>query len=195
MEVSIACSDFLQSRSHVVLVLADDMGLGKTIQALALMVSRRSNDPQCKTTLIVAPVALMKQWEREIQTKVKPGHEHRLKTFILHGSSRHQTWDRLKTYDVVLTTFGTLSSELKRREGIDMKRRSNPNWRPTSREDSLPTLGDECYWYRIIIDEAQCIKNKSTKASLAAFALRARFRFCMTGVCLALHMRTVLISI
>ena len=171
------------------------MGLGKTIQALALIVSRRSNDPQYKTTLIIAPVALMKQWEREIQTKLKPGSEHKLRTFILHGSNRHQTWDRLKTYDVVLTTFGTLSSELKRREGIDMKKRANPNWRPTSKEDCLPTLGDECYWYRVIIDEAQCIKNKGTKASLAASALRARFRFCMTGMWSNSRMRTRLKSI
>ena len=164
------------------LVLADEMGLGKTIQALALMVSRRSNDPQCKTTLIVAPVALLKQWEKEITTKLKSDSQHKLKTYILHGSSRHQAWESLKNYDVVLTTFGTLSSELKRAEGIDMKKRVNPNWRPTSKEDSLPMLGDECYWYRVIIDEAQCIKNKGTKASLAAFALKAKYRLCMTGM-------------
>jgi SNF2 family DNA or RNA helicase len=36
-------------------ILADDMGLGKTIQALALMVSRKSPDPTRKTNLIVAP--------------------------------------------------------------------------------------------------------------------------------------------
>ena len=53
-------------------ILADDMGLGKTIQALALMVSRRSTNPARKTTLIVAPVALLKQWEKEIRTKLKP---------------------------------------------------------------------------------------------------------------------------
>ena len=164
------------------IVLADDMGLGKTIQALALMVARRSQDPLCKTTLIVAPVALMRQWEREIRTKLKPGRAHSLKTIILHGATRHATWDRLRGYDVVLTTFGTLGSEVKRREGIEMKKRVNPNWRPTSKEDNLPTLGDDCYWYRIIIDEAQCIKNKSTKAAVAACLLRAKSRFCMTGI-------------
>ncbi|KAL9132225.1 MAG: hypothetical protein Q9217_000029 [Psora testacea] len=162
-------------------ILADDMGLGKTIQALALMVSRRSQDPLCKTTLIVAPVALMRQWEREIRTKLKPGRPHSLKTFILHGASRHATWDRLRGYDVVLTTFGTLGSEVKRREGIEMKKRMNANWRPTCKEDNLPTLGDECFWYRVIIDEAQCIKNKSTKAAVAACLLKAKTRFCMTG--------------
>ena len=78
-------------------ILADDMGLGKTISALALIVSRPSDDPARKvstvstlarlcssslaqtlifpqTTLIIAPVALVRQWEREIKMKVKPMH-------------------------------------------------------------------------------------------------------------------------
>ena len=82
------------------------MGLGKTIQALALMVARRSTDRKCKSTLIVAPVALLKQWEREIQTKLKPGPRHTLTTFIFHGEKRHTSFERLRTYDVVLTTYG-----------------------------------------------------------------------------------------
>lgn len=128
-------------------ILADDMGLGKTIQALALMVSRKSPDPTRKTNLIVAPVALMKQWEREIQKKLKSGH-HALTTYILHGAKRDTTFADLKRYDVVLTTFGTLANELKRKEGIDMKKRVNPNWQPSGKADRLPLLGDECKWYR-----------------------------------------------
>lgn len=162
-------------------ILADDMGLGKTIQALALMVSRRSSDPRRKTTLIVAPVALMKQWEREIQQKLKPGRENRLTCYILHGNNRQAPWEHLRTFDVVLTTFGTLANEIKRKEGIDMQKRVNPNWRPISKNDQLPLLGDECKWYRVIIDEAQCIKNQRTKAALGAAALQSMTRFCMTG--------------
>jgi len=47
--------------------------------------------------------------------------------------------------------------------------------------DRLPLLGEESLWYRIIIDEAQCIKNKSTKAAIGACCLRAKTRWCMTG--------------
>ena len=162
-------------------ILADDMGLGKTIQALALMVHRRSQDPNRKTNLIVAPVALMKQWEREIQIKLKPGRENRLTTYILHGSNRQASWAHLKTFDVVLTTFGTLANEIKRKEGIDMAKRANANWVARTKADELPLLGDECKWYRIIIDEAQCIKNKNTKAATGACALQALTRFCMSG--------------
>ena len=162
-------------------ILADDMGLGKTIQALALMVSRRSSDPRRKTTLIVAPVALMKQWEREIQQKLKPGRENRLTCYILHGTNRQAPWEHLRTFDVVLTTFGTLANEIKRKENIDMQKRVNPNWRPISKIDQLPLLGDECKWYRVIIDEAQCIKNPRTKAAQGAAELQSLTRFCMTG--------------
>lgn len=162
-------------------ILADDMGLGKTIQALALMVSRRSTDPKRKTTLIVAPVALMKQWEREISQKLKNGRENRLTCFILHGVNRHTTWEQLKNYDVVLTTFGTLANEVKRKDKIDADKRINPNWRPTGKADNLPLLGEDCKWYRVIIDEAQCIKNKHTKAAIGAAQLQALTRFCMSG--------------
>ncbi len=62
-----------------------------------------------------------------------------------------------------------------------MKKRGNPDYKPTGREDSLPLLGDECKWYRVILDEAQWIKNKSTKQAQAVSQLQALTRFCMTG--------------
>ncbi|KAI4216502.1 MAG: hypothetical protein LQ351_000991 [Letrouitia transgressa] len=158
-------------------ILADDMGLGKTIQALALMVSRKSTDPQRKTTLIVAPVALMKQWEREIKQKIKPGPNYQLSTYVLHGNGRGASWDRLKTYDIVLTTFGTLATEFKRKEAINRI----SGYQPLTRPENLPLLGDGSLWYRVIIDEAQCIKNKGTKAAQGACALKSLSRWCLSG--------------
>ncbi|KAI9846631.1 MAG: hypothetical protein M1838_001230 [Thelocarpon superellum] len=155
-------------------ILADDMGLGKTIQALALLVSRPSTDAQRKTTLVVAPVALMKQWEREIATKLKPSH--RLRTFTLHGAKRNAHWKLLREYDVVLTTFGTLASELKKLRGHAAAEEG-----ATGPPPHLPLLGTESKWYRVIVDEAQCIKNRTTKAALGACALKALTRFCLTG--------------
>jgi len=160
-------------------ILADDMGLGKTIQAIALMVSRRSEDRNRKTTLIVAPVALIKQWESEVKIKVKP--DRRLSTFIFHGSARKTaTWQKLKQFDVVITTYGTLATEHKRMEEVNRRKKGNPNWVATA-TDRLALLGEDCKWYRVILDEAQNVKNKSTRSAMAVREVQAITRWCMTG--------------
>ncbi|EED21080.1 SWI/SNF family DNA-dependent ATPase Ris1, putative [Talaromyces stipitatus ATCC 10500] len=162
-------------------ILADDMGLGKTVQALSLIVSRPSTDLARKTTLIIAPVALMQQWKREIDRLVKP--EHKLSVFILHGEKRKTTFDKLKKYDVVLTTFGSMGTELKKREQYDELRRfaSQNSANMIAEARALPLLGPQSTWYRVIIDEAQCIKNRNTKSAIACCALNATYRWCMSG--------------
>ncbi|ORY14184.1 SNF2 family N-terminal domain-domain-containing protein [Clohesyomyces aquaticus] len=163
-------------------ILADDMGLGKTVQALALILARPSDDPICKTTLIIAPVALMRQWEKEIQRHVHPSM--RLKVYIYHQGGKKADFNTLRQYDVVLTTFGCLSTEEKRIESFEESSRDlNEQNTGTRRKprDRLSLIGPECYWYRVILDEAQCIKNKGTLTAKGAFRIRARHRLCMTG--------------
>lgn len=164
-------------------ILADDMGLGKTISALALMVSRPSTDPERKPTLIVAPVALMYQWKREIQRMLKPG-RHQLSIYVLHGEKykRGMNFRSLKEYDVVLTTFGTLASEFGRKEKWQKEQaegRFVPD--PRAMRDGLPVLGDTSLWYRVIVDEAQCIKNRTTKAARSCCSINSTYRWCMSG--------------
>ncbi|OKL60854.1 hypothetical protein UA08_03301 [Talaromyces atroroseus] len=162
-------------------ILADDMGLGKTVQALSLIVSRPSTDTAQKTTLIIAPVALMQQWKREIERLLKP--EYKLNVFVLHGEKRKTTFETLKKYDVVLTTFGTMASELKRWQEWDEQRRfaSQNGANMIEKARSLAVLGPESTWYRVIIDEAQCIKNRNTKAAIACCMLKSTYRWCMSG--------------
>lgn len=160
-------------------ILADDMGLGKTVQAISLMVTRRSEDPVNKTTLIVAPVALLRQWQQEIETRVKAG-RHRLHVFIHHSGSKKKTHKDLREFDVVITTFGTLGSEGKKIDKYESRKRHDPEARPREDERCL-FIGPECRWYRVIIDEAQCIKNRNTRTAKAACMINSRTRFCMTG--------------
>lgn len=161
-------------------ILADDMGLGKTISTLALMVSRPSQDRRRKTTLIVGPVALVRQWQDEIKRKIK--FEHRFSVFLYHG--KKATWDNLREYDVVLTTYGTLAAEFKRLEKAELERKMNPvtdqEWIDSGKK-RFPFLGPASKWYRVILDEAQYIKNKNTQSSQAACHLHALSRFCLTG--------------
>ncbi|OAX82856.1 hypothetical protein ACJ72_02785 [Emergomyces africanus] len=160
-------------------ILADDMGLGKTIQTIALMLTnprhpkekeasdddgekkRRKIPPEVgKVTLVVAPLALIKQWESEIETKVEASH--RLRTCIYHGTQRTKHAENLSQFDVVITTYGTLSSE-------------------HAASEKKPTGCFANHWYRIILDEAHTIKNRNAKATQAACALKSEYRWCLTG--------------
>lgn len=164
-------------------ILADEMGLGKTVQALALICARPSQDPLCKTTLIIAPVALMRQWEKEIAHHVKD--RYKLSVYLYWGNGKRADFNLLRQHDVVLTTFGTLTSEFKqkdsRRESMLYEREINePSFRRRPR-DKLALLGPECMWYRIIIDEAHMIKNRNSLQSKGSADLQAKYRLCLTG--------------
>lgn len=143
------------------------MGLGKTIQALALILARPSVNRRCKTTLIIAPLALLQQWHKEILAKVKG--EYGIRVIIFHGTSkRHMGIQHLLTYDVVLCTYGKLAFEYKTRY-------------EQNKPEAVTILNPRAKFHRVILDEAHNIKNKTAKASLAAAAIQAEFRWCMTG--------------
>jgi hypothetical protein len=127
-------------------ILADDMGLGKTIQALALLVSRQSDNPACKTTLIIGPVGLLRQWELEVEEKLKPAH--RLSVFRYHGQGpQKKTFKELLQYDVVLTTFGTIGSQWKRLDNWNAQKKHNPDLPPLApHKTTLIEQGNK--WYR-----------------------------------------------
>lgn len=159
-------------------ILADDMGLGKTVQMLALMVERKSEDLGCRTTLIIAPLALMRQWAHEIRDKVKLNRK--LSVYTHHGQHKKKSFRELQHYDVVLTTYGSLASEAKKLEKFHARQNADPDARPNAKEKCV-LLDPDANWYRIVLDEAQCIKNKGTQTAKAACALRATHRWCVTG--------------
>ncbi|KAH6854916.1 SNF2 family N-terminal domain-containing protein [Chaetomium sp. MPI-CAGE-AT-0009] len=160
-------------------ILADDMGLGKTISTLALMVSRPSSE-NIKTNLIIGPVALIKQWELEVKKKVKGAHK--LSVFLLHSKKR--PFSELKRYDVVLTTYGSVAAEWKRYNSHVEQRNGSARY---VEEDDMelakkcPLLHPRSKFYRIILDEAQCVKNKDTQGSKAVHKIDATYRWCLTG--------------
>lgn len=163
-------------------ILADDMGLGKTVQALALILGRPPLDDEGRRvqrpTLIVAPVALMQQWERE--TKKMIHRSHHLNVLILHGGNRNMSWTEVRSYDLVLTTYGLLASDLKRKHRWDKHVEQVPDARPTPQQQ-CPVLGERSRFHRVILDEAQNIKNKNTKAAAAACRVQAEYRWCLSG--------------
>ena len=156
-------------------ILADDMGLGKTLQSISLILSNQRPDKEDKawkksyagvekTTLVVAPLALIRQWEAEIKEKVAK--THKLKVYVHHGPQRTKSFKELALYDVVVTTYQTLVSE---------------HGHSASAPDGPKAGCFGLHWWRVILDEAHSIKNRNAKATKACCALRTIFRWCLTG--------------
>ncbi|KAI1804764.1 SNF2 family N-terminal domain-containing protein [Daldinia bambusicola] len=162
-------------------ILADDMGLGKTLTTIALMLSRDA-EPQpwanVKTNVIVAPVALLNQWQREIKQKILP--EGKLKVFLYHSSKKE--YKQLCKYDVVLTSYGMLVSEYNRREKyINSVTRAGSSPDNGYLSQICPFISPDSLFYRVILDEAQYVKNHRSKASVAVCEIKAKYRWCLTG--------------
>ena len=64
------------------------------------MLGNRSDDPAFRTTLVVAPVSLLKQWKSEIERIT----DHKLSVFIHHGKDKAKHEKQFKKYDVVVTS-------------------------------------------------------------------------------------------
>lgn len=118
----------------------------------------------------------MRQWADEIRQKVNPSH--RLSVYLHHG--KKSTTEELLKYDVVLTTYGTIAAELKRIEKMEEETR-NIDFNDKVNLAKCPLLNPKATFYRIILDEAQCIKNRQTKTSKAAHRLKGQYRWCLTG--------------
>ena len=130
-------------------ILADDMGLGKTVQALSYLEHYALEFGSLKA-LVVCPTTLIFNWENEIK-KFTPS----LTYHIHHGGDRTREKDKFNNVNVVITTYGTLRSDIK-------------------------MLVEVPFDY-VVLDESQAIKNPASKVARAACLLKAKNRLCMSG--------------
>jgi SNF2 family DNA or RNA helicase len=147
--------------------LADDMGLGKTIQLLALLAHERevaakdaaltgglgASASRVKPTLLVVPMSVVGNWIHETK-RFCPS----LKVLVHHGMGRLQGAELVAAAtnsDLVLTTYALAYRD---REQID-----------------------QVAWHRLVLDEAQYIKNPTAKQSQAVRSIAAERRVALTG--------------
>ena len=131
-------------------ILADDMGLGKTIQLLSLI---SAQDPGSGPTLLVCPMSLVGNWQREA-ARFTPD----LRVHVHHGADRldgESLASALAGADLVITTYGVATRD----------------------RAALSQLT----WARVVCDEAQNIKNHATKQARAVRGLPAAARIALTG--------------
>ena len=139
-------------------ILADDMGLGKTLQVLCFIDwhNKYINKGQ-KPYLIVAPVSLLDNWNKEVKKFLKDGIYNPV---ILHGGMiskkpNQDDVDWLQAQDIILTNYETVRSGQFNICAVD--------------------------YAAVILDEAQKIKTPGTYVTCAAKALKADFKIAMTG--------------
>jgi SNF2 family DNA or RNA helicase len=94
---------------------------------------------------------------------------------MANGQGRNLSWDELREYDVVLTTYRKLGAEYSRLQKYQEAIRNREVDQARMRK-IFPLLGPKSLFYRVILDEAQYIKNKSTIAARAAYSLKSSYR-------------------
>ncbi|KAI0416706.1 DNA repair protein rad-5 [Xylaria grammica] len=182
-------------------ILADEMGLGKTIQMLSLIHSHKSEvvtrhiNKQAKfvnglsgtlqrisssqnivsaprTTLVIAPMSLLSQWQNEAENASKEG---TLKCTVYYGSEKMGNMQALccqsnlaSAPDIIITSYGVVLSEY-----------TQINSRLGGRESHKGLFS--LNFFRIILDEAHTIKNRQSKTAKACYELSADHRWVLTG--------------
>ncbi len=130
-------------------ILADDMGLGKTVQILAFILSQREKVAR-NTNLLVVPTSLLFNWQAEVN-KFAPG----IAMLTLHGAERDSNIQRFGDYEIVMTSYGTLLSDIQLLKAYPFN--------------------------YIFLDESQNIKNPDSQRYKAVRLLQSRNKIAITG--------------
>ncbi|KAF7361792.1 DNA repair protein rad5 [Mycena venus] len=148
---------------------ADSMGLGKTLTMLALIIATKADIPQdfSNSTLIVAPLSVLSNWEKQIDDHCVPGS---LTYYVYYGTKREIDPKELQKYDVVITTYQTVAGEYDNKDSAPSKKKKKA-------EKSL----FDVQWKRVILDEGHTIRNPKTKMAKAVCALAAQRRWVLAA--------------
>ncbi|XP_058196739.1 helicase-like transcription factor CHR28 isoform X2 [Rhododendron vialii] len=154
-------------------------------------------------TLVVCPTSVLRQWADELHNKVT--RKANLSVLVYHGSNRTKDPFELAKYDVVLTTYAIVSTEVPKQPLVDKddvvhptglsssnKRKYPPSSNKKSLKGKKKGMDDALLesaarplarvgWFRVVLDEAQSIKNHRTQAARACWGLRAKRRWCLSG--------------
>lgn len=124
-------------------------------------------------TLIVSPTSLRKQWCTEICKHVAGD----FKVLVYGGSAVTPIYPtELAKYDVVITTYGVLQTDLRlTEEDKDFSLRHQRKY--SAPKSSLTRVK----WWRLCLDEAQTVETPTSKVSEMAKKLMAEFRWAVTG--------------
>ena len=149
-------------------LLGDEMGMGKTIQAVSLIMS---DYPAKEPSLVVVPPVALMQWQNEIKEYTNG----KLKVLVYHNTNpkiKKMKINDLREYDIIMISYSGLES---------IYRKESKGWK---RDDGLVKENSKIHaitYHRLILDEAHNIKTRTASCAKACFALKADFRWCLSG--------------
>ncbi|KDN42322.1 hypothetical protein RSAG8_06813, partial [Rhizoctonia solani AG-8 WAC10335] len=123
----------------------------------------------------VCPLSVLSNWETQIEDHCNPG---TLACYTYYGNNRNVDPDTLKDYDVVLTTYQTVSSEFERAGGF---KKTNELMAESSEEKKRSKGLFSIKWKRVVLDEAHQIRNPKTKIAQATTAVDGYYRWAVSG--------------
>ncbi|KAJ5595984.1 SNF2 family helicase/ATPase [Penicillium hetheringtonii] len=141
-------------------LLADMMGLGKTLSILSLALSTLDQS-QAWTDQPPGGDSAVNNWISQIKEHIE---ENALSYYVFHGPSRTTDLDELSTYDLIITTYSTVLSEIK---GQQNAKRVSPLTRMNM--------------FRIVLDEAHTIREQNAQQTQAILSLNSQRRWSVTG--------------
>ncbi|KAF3003413.1 hypothetical protein E8E13_000292 [Curvularia kusanoi] len=167
-------------------LMADQMGLGKTLMMLANIVNSRDSmirtrDPGPKTTLLVASPSLLTQWSEEIRQHVEVS----MKIMRYGAGARVDSTEAeaiLGGHDIVLASYNeVMTSYPKNVPPVEMQTAKEKTawWEQTYREKR--GVLHRMLFKRVVLDEAQQIKNHQGRTSIACRALMAQHKWALSG--------------
>ncbi|XP_038689866.1 helicase-like transcription factor CHR28 isoform X1 [Tripterygium wilfordii] len=143
-------------------------------------------------TLVVCPTSVLKQWNETLHNIVIG--EDNFSVLVYHGSNRTKDPYELAKANVVLTTYSIVSAEVPKQPLVDgeddEKREAEGNGvalmgLSSSKKRKYPpgVAGPlaNVEWFRVVLDEAQIIKNHRTRVARACWGLHAKRRWCLSG--------------
>jgi hypothetical protein len=110
-------------------------------------------------TLIICPVSVISNWVEQFDDHLHENYHIALYTY--YGQSRIRNPKILEKYDVVITTYSTLTSDNKSNSKINPLKRVN--------------------WFRLVLDEGHMIRNPSAQQTKAVLELKAERKWVLTG--------------
>ena len=180
-------------------VLADDMGLGKTVQTLAMLLQRAAGGP----ALVIAPTSVCGNWLIEA-ARFAPSLQVALYGDVLLSDDADDAEAELAAApevqsDAAVDADGDSQPGAQGdSQGSNVAAADNP--RRSARQRQVRSLAagqvlicsysllqidadilTEANWHSVVLDEAQAIKNPSTRRAKAALALQGDFKLALTG--------------